>query len=442
MQILDLKALTKKTLNKVKTFGRDLDGNFSTVLAVSIVPLVVAAGAAIDYSQIVSDKQKAQHAVDSASLAAASNYYSEFRTGTANEAGDELFLVNLNDSSIIENSDFQTQSERLSNGGIRFKSSIEGTTQHAFMGIVGNHETKWNAVSTAEVSAPPQIEIMLVLDVSDSMRDNNKLDNLKGALNQFITDVNPYSLGDSHIAITLIPYSENVSFGSKAKVWLDPVTGFDHAPSFEGCFRHDDDTLRAGEFQASIVARAPGRRQSPTCPKSIGQAVLFSTNGDDLKEHVNQIDTSRGTNTTTGLLWAERFLTNQWRIDAEFSPSKPENITDATQKIIVLLTDGEITIVDTDQNGELDSRQSPRPADESFIDSQTLPNFRTKCEALRQVSNLKVYSIGFDLKDGATSDALRGCVSGGGAYFDAGIDDLNAVFANISGAVLPIRIVD
>lgn len=440
MQNASFKNLISKVSNTVKAYKAAQNGNMGMLLALSATPLIIAFGAAVDYSQYTKDLQNAQIAADSASLAAAVSYYDSFRTETAGSASNQLAVINHRGSDNANNSLIRTETTRLNDGSIQFKSSVKGTTQHAFMGIVGKHETEWEAVSYSEVSQAPQIEIMLVMDVSDSMRDLNKIDNLKAALDQFITDVDPYSLGDSHIAVTLLPYSENINFGQDASVWLNPETGFEHASSFSGCFRHDDNMLQAGDFQASIPAIAPGRRKSVTCPKDDAAAVLFSTDGDALKTQVNLMDTSRGTNTTTGLVWAQRFLTNQWRTDASFSSNKPENITDDTQKVIILLTDGIVTITDQDQNGELDNLQRPRPANESFLDSQTLPNFRAQCEAISQIPNLRLFSIGFDLNAGGMSNALRECVAGGGSYFDAGVDDLNAVFSDISRTVLPVRL--
>ena len=430
----------------VKAFCEATDGNIAMIMGIMIVPLIIAVGAALDYSKLTADVQKAQYAADSAALAAATKYNESFYRFGARAAGNKLALINQGVSGnhkglsvTIDGYTTETKISPTQDGGYMFEAIIYGRTRHNFMGIVGKHETEWKTVAYSEVGKAPELEVILVLDVSASMLQNNKIGRLKTAVTQFITNLNPYVKGDSYISVTLLPFSENINFGTQASNWIDPKAGLDYASSFVGCFRYEDEFAQSGDLKAYQPATAPGNKV--TCPSDNSQSVLYSTNGEDLITQVNKMDTSWGTNTPLALLWAERFLNNQWRQDASFSPNSPKYVTTETDKIIVLLTDGEISITDTDQNGEIDSKQNPKPSDMNFVKDTALQAFGKRCDSLSQIPNLDIYSIGFNVADGETSEALSSCVAGKGLYYDAELNDLNSIFADISAVLLPVRIV-
>ncbi|SOE08608.1 putative Flp pilus-assembly TadE/G-like protein [Hoeflea halophila] len=57
----------------MKQFSQDRSGNFSLMAAILMLPLILAAGLAVDFSRLVNAKYHAQGAVDAAALAAANN---------------------------------------------------------------------------------------------------------------------------------------------------------------------------------------------------------------------------------------------------------------------------------------------------------------------------------------------------------------------------------
>jgi Flp pilus assembly protein TadG len=56
---------------RFSTFGRDETGSIALVFGLAILPLLLAVGAAVDYSRAMSLKTKLQSATDAATLAAA-----------------------------------------------------------------------------------------------------------------------------------------------------------------------------------------------------------------------------------------------------------------------------------------------------------------------------------------------------------------------------------
>ncbi len=52
-----------------KKFFKDIKGNVAPIFAIAIIPIIMSAGAAIDYSRMSNDMTHMQNAVDSALLA-------------------------------------------------------------------------------------------------------------------------------------------------------------------------------------------------------------------------------------------------------------------------------------------------------------------------------------------------------------------------------------
>ena len=319
---------------------------------------------------------------------------------------------------------YKRQAESTTNS-LTLKTTVSGTSQHAFMGMVGNPETAWTATSYSVVSIP-QIEIMLVMDVSASMK-GVKLERLKQSLDTFIENVDPYRRGESHISITLLPYAETINFGPGASAWLHPS----NSAAFEGCFVQTETDLK-GALTPYAIGGLGGHFNLPLCPPVTSEAVLFSTDGDNLRTQVAGMELGFGTHTTRGLLWAERLLDNTWRNSASsFSANTPITLTDDTHKIVVLLTDGRIAVTDLDQDG---NTQKVQPHGLAQAD------FKNQCQAFGNYPNLDLYAVAYDLEDGSFKNLLSSCVSGNGEYFEAEINDLDVVFKKVEESLSPIRI--
>lgn len=421
---------------RTKSYVKASDGNISMMLAIAIVPLIIAVGAAIDYTQVTSDIRKAQSASDSAVLAAAAAYYENFSKSESRQTGRLSASINADEDFVPDDGTTKTKIIKQSDGSLLIETTITGKTENAFMGIVGKPVTEWKTVSYSEVSPPPSVEIFLVLDVSQSMLENNKIDRLKSAVDQFIVSAEPYNKSkNAHTTISLIPFSENVNLGPNSDNWLTPNNPLEFSDNFYGCFRHNDSTTtKPGDFQATQQGQSS--IGATLCPPEESKAILFSTDEDLLRSHVKSMEVGYGTNTTWGLEWTHRFLTSYWRNLASFSTEPPKPIDIDTKKFVILLTDGEISVTDSNQNGIIDREESH--TDNSGINR--IEDFKDRCNLIGNIPNLDLYSIGFDVNDGDLADALKGCIKGEGQYFDAGLNDLSSIFQDISADLKPIRI--
>lgn len=419
----------KKIRDMFKVWAQGIGGNVGTMMAFMSVPLILAIGAAVDYSKVTSDVNRAQAAADAAALAGAKQYYENFKRREVRSAGNNFGDINFDNKFGIGDYDVKTVLRRLDDGNLEVRATIAGETENSFMGLIGKPVSPWTVKASSRIEAPPGLEVILVLDISYSMR-GAKIKNMKSAVEQFINKIEPYKQGQSHLTVSIIPYGGSVNLGIAAEGWLSSVDGLAHSRRFYGCFRNKNiDRKKAGQLQAYQQGRG-GRSKVILCPSEKSRALLFSRDKAQLINHVRGLDLSWGTDSPQGLSWASRFLDNEWREDArDFAENRPIFINSNTEKIVVLLTDGQVAIVDPDQDG----RESRRA-------NKSLGEFNAICREMQRQQNLSLYTIGFNVPRGGFTKALRNCVAGKGQYYQAGLNDLGGVFNDIGATLDPIRI--
>ena len=410
---------------RLRDFISNRDGNVGMMFSLVLLPALVVVGAAVDYTQMTREVSAAQDSADTAVLHAAHEYYNNFFRGSAKDIGDLASSYHLDSNGVIDDYLVETVVAESTANSLTLKTTVSGISQHSFMGLVGNSETPWTTTSYSVVSIP-QIEIMLVMDVSASMK-GVKLERLKQSLDTFIENVDPYRRGESHISITLLPYAETINFGPGASAWLHPS----NSAAFEGCFVQTETDVK-GALTPYAIGGVGGKFKFPLCPPVTSEAALFSTDGDSLRTRVADMELGFGTHTTRGLLWAERLLDNAWRNSANsFSANTPITLTDDTHKIVVLLTDGRIAVTDLDQDGNTQEAQNGAIAQADFT---------AQCQAFGNYPNLDLYAVAYDLPNGTFKNVLEDCVAGNGGFFEAEINELDAVFARVEDSLSPIRI--
>ena len=417
---------------RLRNFASDCSGNVGMTFALVLLPVLISIGAATDFTKMSMQVSSAQDYADAAVLNAAHEYYKNYSRNSAKDTGDIASNYHLDANGALDEYLVETVVSESDEFSVTLKSTISSTAQHAFMGLVGNSETPFTVTSYSVVSIP-RIEIILVIDASNSMQ-GERLTQLKLSLDKFIDDVAPYRIGDSHIAITLLPYAEYVNFGAGSDQWLHPSSGPQDATTFNGCFISSAPEHPGGMYSAVYGARK--RLDRPFCPDSDSESVLFSTDSKALKKRIQDLTLGWGTHSVRAMLWGERMLDNTWRNSARgFAANPPVEVTDSTQKIVVLLTDGEVAITDPDEDGV--ALKTPKvlariPA--------ALEKFVLQCQAFKKFQTLDIYTVAYTVRSERLEAAMRECVTGNGDYFEAGIGDLDAVFKRVSSSLSAIRI--
>ncbi len=221
-------------VSKLPKFRRNESGALAPVLAVAAIPIVMAAGFAVDYGNAVSVQARLQAAVDAAALAAGRE---------ANKSDSELEQIAKEyfESNYGNPANSGTPSMQLTvNGG---SLTVRGTvTVGNYLTKVAGYDTTTIAASSEVTKEATKLEVVLVFDNTGSMASQSRLSTLKVAANDFVEIL----FGDREVADTLkigvVPFSQFVNVGEdKAdSFWID-TTGANQLSreNFQGASFHN-----------------------------------------------------------------------------------------------------------------------------------------------------------------------------------------------------------
>ena len=157
---------------------RDKSGNVAIIFGFACIPLVSAAGCAVDYSMATRMRAKLQSAADAASVAAISMKspgYNQAASMTGNgtvSAGvtdaDLVFDGNMNPITGYSN---LTRTSLVTKTGVQLTSTVQFSAQVpvTFLKVLGYQNLSISGTSSSSASLPPYLDFYLALDVSGSM---------------------------------------------------------------------------------------------------------------------------------------------------------------------------------------------------------------------------------------------------------------------------------
>ena len=154
---------------RLHNYISDRGGNVGMMFSIVLLPLLVVIGAAIDYTRMSAEFSSAQDSADAAVLHAAHEYYSNFSRSSAKDIGDLASEYNIDVNGSLGEYQVETVVADSDEFSLTLKTTVSGVSEHAFAGIFDMPATPWTATSYSVVSIP-RIEIMLVMDVSASMK--------------------------------------------------------------------------------------------------------------------------------------------------------------------------------------------------------------------------------------------------------------------------------
>jgi Flp pilus assembly protein TadG len=199
---------------------RDDAGGIALMLALSLIPLSIAALGALDLQRAISTRSQLQDALDGAALAAL--------RASANDAtvlqdtGAAALADNLRDAklTIVEGPTFKYGPQRmvLADAGARVKTMIAGL-------LVGGGDLTVRAHSEIKRS-DVKLEIAMVLDNTGSMAADGKIQALRTAAKSFVDTLETAAIERADpdaIRISLVPFSQTVRVdpSNAGAPWLD-----------------------------------------------------------------------------------------------------------------------------------------------------------------------------------------------------------------------------
>jgi Flp pilus assembly protein TadG len=334
--------------SRLKEFFRHEAGSVTYLSLTIFVMILSVGGIAVDMMRYESQRARLQSTADRAALAAASltqpfdprevveDYFAK--------EGLSEFLV---DVTIDEGLNFRNVEVRTA-----------AVVPSLFMKWVGVSELGINATSAAE-ERYTEVEVALVLDLSNSMNRVQRIDNLRVAGAEFV-NVLFANNSDDRISLTVVPYTGQVNAGAALLSNYTTTHGqpWSHCVEFgAGDFGNLDLSTEAtltgaGHFDPWHTSRAPQMFFCPTHPGATGEITPMSITPGALSARITDMIADGNTSIDIGLKWALALLDPTARpvvdnlIDDGIVPvalaGRPlAHEEEGKLKVVVIMTDGE-----------------------------------------------------------------------------------------------------
>ncbi|MEP2828858.1 TadE/TadG family type IV pilus assembly protein [Parvibaculum sp.] len=402
------------------SFLADRRGNFAMIFAIAAIPILVAAGAAVDISRAYIVENRLKAALDAAALAVGGmtgKTQAELETVAqayfnANYPADKLGVPGS--VSVVQ-----------SGNTVMLSAAAELPT--SIMGIVG--------INTLDIGASSEVtrqgrklELALVLDVTGSMRSGGRMTALKDASDMLLDILETSGAVPGDIKVSIVPFDTDINVGKSNKnaswikwsyevittVWWWTTTKTVNVSknSWKGCIidRDQNYDIKNTIPTSNDATKYPASDESCNIP----EIMPLTTDWDELHDKIDELEPNGNTNTTIGLAWGWNMLTQSHPLSAATAPA------DDLDKVIVFLTDGENTENRWETSG-------------SAIDSRT----SSICTAMK-ADGIKIYTIR-TIQGNAT--LLKNCATKPEMYFDVTqTSQLTEVFTSIAMALSNLRI--
>ncbi len=402
------------------SFMRNEQGSIVTIFALVLVPLLLMAGMAIDYSRAYRGKVAVAKTLDAGLLYVASLYSSDNTVDVEEELKD--YFTRTFAPRDVEN---LVITATVSADGNDFSGNAAGKVPTTLMRLAHFDKVAFNM--NAKVSMP-KMEVALVLDNTGSMQwpDPSKIVALRAAAHDLVSELMT-STPSEKMKIGLVPYAKFVNIGTsmQGESWLQaPGSGFS---SWNGCVGSRISPLDIEDNNYGTKIPAIKETHSYNCPDAAIQK---------LTKHKGVIDTginamvgSGFTYIPSGLMWGWRLLSQQAPFTEGSAPSG--NVT----KAIILMTDGENTILPGSPQQSCYSGSWQTSCASGAADTVT----KNLCDNIK-AEGIVIYTVAFKAPAGAQS-MMQYCASTSANYYDAtNSAALKLAFKNIAKSLQRLRV--
>jgi Mg-chelatase subunit ChlD len=424
----------------LRHFLGDIKGGVAPLLALSVIPIVGAVTAAIDYNRANVARTSMQVALDSAALMLAKEAkdLAYGGGGDVNAKANSYFKAMFNNTQ-AKDVEINATLTNPQPGSYVLNINASAHVPLKFTSILGSSDIDI-AASAEAVWGIHKLNLALALDNTGSMASSGKMDALKTAAHNLLSTLENTDHQPGDIKVSIVPFATDVNVGTD-KVdanWIDwteweaangscsssryrsqsscTSRGYTWTPAahsaWNGCVYDRDQSNDIGN--AATVAGTPAvmyrAHQADNCPAAM---IALSEDWTALNARIDAMTPAGNTNVTIGMQAAWQTLTAAAPFDA---PAKAPDL----DRAIVVLTDGENT-----ENRWTSSSTS--------IDSRT----QKVCENAK-ADNIKVYTV--RVIDG-NATLLKGCATKTSMYYDVDqASELNAVFSAIAQNLANLRL--
>ena len=389
------------------------------------VAMLFVAGLAIDMMRYETERVRMQGAADRAVLAAAAVRPNAPQSLSARQIAEAYLTAGgLSDELVAGRVDV-IESET----GRQVTVSPGGSMPTIFMRMLGvNHFDMVTPARAIEaMGEPPDVEVVMVLDVSGSMNwttstGQTRIAALRVAARDLVEELYEDTT-PGQMAVTLVPYDS----------WVLPPAGFmnnfDNFPAGSGaCADFTDWNSATDSINAQFT-----RHSCNTADWRLVRPYL--DNVDDAIEHIENLVASTTTSIDLGVRFGAMFfdptirpaiqqMVDNGDISQEFAGRPYDWNEENVIRAMVLMTDGENCCFG--HNSRSPNRQTQ--------DAQTV----AACQALRQ-QDVLIYAVAFEAPSGGV-DMMQQCASSENHFFNTTGDGIAEVFRSIGSHIQTQRL--
>lgn len=446
-------------------------GAVAVVVAIALIPLILAAGIGIDYLRAMLAREELQAAVDAAALTASAGGAVTTEAEMHKKAND--FLRNARGTFKLKTVTPAHRDDAASTLSFGATATIETT----FMRIAGLKTMEISANSLTQIPRLGPVELALVLDITWSMDatpmggTEKKITTLKSAATGLVNKL----MTSENVAIGIVPFTTWINIGTSfnGQSWLNvPPDKTVEAPRLIGCFPTGQICTRDGNqapcikcewdytkkvnvnyrFNGTVGLRpspyqetrdSPGVQFNGSTQPAVAPAIMDLTkkntsNNTGLAAVRSKIAALNPTNheyvwntfIPGGLIWGWNMLTSEMPLNRAVTEEKAKEV--GLRKVLLMMTDG-------DNNVEIDSTGLKF----TRVDDASVTNAMTSniCENIKQ-DGILIYTVGFSVTSSSTKAMLEKCASPG-SYFDAeNSEELLRAFEDIHTSLLRVRLLE
>jgi Flp pilus assembly protein TadG len=431
---------------KLNNILKNTSGNVALMFSLAAVPILISVGVGVDMLSLNNANTILQAATDSAALAAVS--------GKKNSLSDHKIEQLVKDYLAINDADKTISSVKVTDFGLDKETGIyhvkmTGKINTSLMALAGYKTMDVGAMSEVDPGTVPTLEMALVLDVTGSMNAEGRLDALKVAAKNMVSEILTKKPPSADVKIGIVPFARYVTVGTNSvgENWLNvppmpktwscwdtypnattsncrqvangPIDGVPQIGTHQECDVNYGAAVQQCNWVQSQWLGVVGSRtdgldtklynngaQYPALLDTWGPQKITDLTGDKLilDNDINSLAAADETYIPSGLLWG-------WELLDSGKPFTVAKQTAAMKKLnglkaLVLMTDGDNTVSST--------YPYHWGNDSATADQKTAE----LCESIKK-SDVTIFTVAFKVQKASSISMLNSCASSPGQAFDA-----------------------
>ena len=459
-------------------FFEKTDGN-ALVFGLSIfVVMLMSSGMAIDFMRHENQRVILQTAIDRGVLAAADLDQKNDPEAVVREYVSKAGITSATPLNV-------TVSEGLVHRTVHADAATP--VQSMFLNMLGIDRMNAPASATAKEQVN-KVEISLVLDVSGSMgRTANdggapKIAYLRTAAQSFINSVLTPSTAD-RVSVSMVPYTGQTNAGAELMKYYN----LDRVHAYSNCIEFDDADFDEGKMDQTRVYeqvqhfgwsnQLNSPIEFPMCSDAPQDEIApFQNSATELNSRIAAFEPRTNTAIHTAMKWAVEMLQPEFNnvvrgmatdglVDAVFANRPAAFDDEETNKIIVLMTDGQnvnqmrLPEINYDSQEEIEHwannafyRDDPdgnrvylEEVQNARVDNGDRKSADTNLNQICSVARaqgITVFTIGFELGHSAHAESvLAACASSDAHAYTAEGIDLEDTFSAVARTITQLRLI-